>query len=72
MFCMTDISNIYLAQCWKLKTSSRPKISLKRQYNVIWPFLIIDIYHFLMSLSHLFKKKKNETLECWHNWLVTD
>ena len=24
MFCMTDISNIFLTQCWKLETSSRP------------------------------------------------
>ena len=24
VYCMTNISNIFLAQCWRLETSSRP------------------------------------------------
>ena len=34
-------------------------------YSEIWSFVIVHIYHFYMSLIHLFKK--NETLENWHN-----
>ena len=43
-------------------------ILLKWQYTEIWPFLKFDIYHFSLSLIHLFKK--NETLEFWHNWFL--
>ena len=38
-------------------------ILLKWQYSVIWPFLIADIYHFEMSLIHLFKKMKHWNLD---------
>ena len=45
--CMANISDIFLAQCWRLETSSRPFIALlKWQYNKIWSFLIVDVYLF--------------------------
>ena len=31
-------------------------ILFKWQYSKIWPFLIVDIYHFKLSLINLFKK----------------
>ena len=43
-------------------------ILLKRQYNEIWSFLIVDINHFQFDLVHLFKKTKQES---WHNCLLS-
>ena len=57
--------------CWSGKLVPGPfMILLKWQYSKTWPFLVIDIYHFQMSLIHLFKK--NETLESWHDWLLSN
>ena len=45
--CMKNISNMFLADCWRLETSCRLfMILLKWQYSKIWPFLIVDIFHF--------------------------
>ena len=33
-------------------------ILLKLQYREIWPFLIVEIYHFYISLINLFNKMK--------------
>ena len=60
--CMANITNMSLAECWRLETHSR--------LSKIWPFLMIDIYHFQLSLIDLFKK--NETLESWYNWLLSN
>ena len=38
-------------------------ILLKWQYSEIWPFVIVDIYHFQLSLIHLFKKMKHWNLD---------
>ena len=35
----------------------------KWQYSKIWSFLIADIYHFYLSLIHLFKKMKHWNLD---------
>ena len=61
---LINISNMFLAQCWRLETSSRSFIILlKRQNSEIWPFLIADIYHFQMSFINLFKKMKHWNLD---------
>ena len=36
-------------------------ILLKQQYSKIWPVLIVEVYHFYMSVIHFFQKI--ETLE---------
>ena len=69
--CLTNISNVFLAQCWRLETSSRLFIILlKWHYNEIWPFLIVDIYHFYLSLIHLFKKLKHWNLDIVGYWVI--
>ena len=60
--CMRNISNLFLAQYWRLETSSRPfyfliKITIKRD------LAIFNCPSFTFS-------KKNESLESWHNWLL--
>ena len=64
IYCMTNISNMFLAQCWRLKTSSRPfydfiKMTIKQGLAIF----IVDIYHFYLSLIHLFKKMKHWNLD---------
>ena len=68
--CMTNISDIFLAQCWRLETRSRPfydfiKITILRDLVIFnsWhlPFLIVPYSPF----------QKHETLEFWHKSLVS-
>ena len=69
--CMKNICNMFLAQCWRLETSSAPFMSLlKWQYSEIWPFLIVDIYHFWMSLIYHFKKTKHWNLDIIVYWVI--
>ena len=69
--CMRNISNMFLDQCWRLETSSRPlygfiKMTVKRDPDIFnsWHllFLIVPYSHF----------QKNETQESWHNWLLSN
>ena len=69
--CMTNISNLFLAECCRLETSSRLfydfiKIKIQQDLAIFngWhiPFLIV-LYSPL---------QKNETLESWHIWLLSN
>ena len=66
--CITNISNMFLAQCWRLKTSSRPF------YDFIKMTIQQDLANFnscnLPVPSSPFQKIK--TLESWHNWLLSN
>ena len=45
--CMTNISNMFWLNAGDWELVPGPfMILLKLQYNKIWPFLIVDIYHF--------------------------
>ena len=69
MCCMINISNMFLVQCWRLETSPRPFHNLlKWQNSEIWPFLIVEVYHFWLSLVHLFKNMKHWTRDRF--WLL--
>ena len=107
---ITNVSIIFLAQCWRLETSSRPlfdfnKVTIYQYLSIFSNFfffligihsmqgwtattrhgvtrkeaekrlhdtenLFNDIYHFEFSLIQPFQK--NETLETWHNWLLSN
>ena len=54
---------------WKL-VPGPVMILLKQQYSKIWPVLIVEVYHFYMSVIHFFQKI--ETLESWHKWLLSN
>ena len=69
--CMTNISNMFLAECWRLETSSRLfydfiKMTIQQDLAIFngWhiPFLIVLYSPF----------QKNETLESWHIWLLSN
>ena len=70
--CMTNISNIVLAQCWRLKrVPGLFMILLQWQYNKIWRhFLIVDILP-LLIVPYLYFQK-SEILEFWDNWLLSN
>ena len=68
---LTNIFNMFLAQYWRLKTSSRTfyyfiKIIIGQDLAIFngWhlPFLIVPYSPF----------QKIETLEFWHNWLLSN
>ena len=69
--CMTNISNMFLTQYWRLETSSRLfydfiKIIIQRDLAIFnsWhlPSLIVPYSPF----------QTLETLESWHNWLLSN
>ena len=69
--CTTNIPNMFLDQCWRMETSSRlfyDSIEMMIQQDVVifnsWhlPFLIVVFSHF----------QKNETLDSWHGWLLSN
>ena len=68
---ITNISNMFLDQCWRLETSSRAfhdfsYMTIHQDLSTlsIWylPFLILPYSPF----------QKHETLETWHNWLLSN
>ena len=69
--CMRNISNMFLAQCWRPETSFRPCIMLlKWQCREIWSFLIVYIYHFKCPLFTFSKKMKRWNLNLIIYWVI--
>ena len=68
---MTNISNMFLFNtgAWKLVSGSF-MILFNRKYSKVWPFLIVHIYHFLFSLTHLFEKKEYWNLDISGYWVI--
>ena len=69
--CRTNISNMFLTECWRLETSSRLfydfiKMTIQQDLAIFngWhiPFLIVLYSPF----------QKNETLKSWHIWLLSN
>ena len=69
--CMTNISNIFLAECWRLETSCRLFYDFIKM-TIQQDLAIFNGWHipFLIVLHSPFQK--NETLESWHNWLLSN
>ena len=65
MCCMAKISVTSFrlnAGEWKLVPGPF-MVLFKLKYSEIWPFSIVFIYHFQMSLIYLFSKKKHWNLD---------
>ena len=69
--CMRNISNLFLAQCWRLETNSRLfyffiKMAIKQDLTIFnsWhlPFFIVPYSPF----------QKDDTLESWYNLLFSN
>ena len=68
--CMTNISNMFLAQCWRLETSSRPfhnfiKTTIKQDPT------IFHSWHLPFSIVPYLPIQK-KPLESWHNWSLSN
>ena len=62
--CITNISDMFLAQCWRHcssigETSSSSFYDFKWQYTKKWPILIVDILLFLIVSYSSFQKNNN-------------
>ena len=68
---MTNISNMFLPQCWILKTTSRTFYNFIKM-TIYQDLGIFNSWHlsFLIVLFPPFHK--NEILESWHNWLLSN
>ena len=76
--CLTNISNMFSAQCWRLETSSRPfrdfiKMTIGRDLAIFnsWhlPLLIVP-YSPLKKLKHWKKKMKHWNLDMIGYWVI--
>ena len=69
--CMTNISNMFLTPCWRLETSCRPFYGfIKTTNSEIWPFSIVEIYHFWLFLIQIFKKMEHWNLNIIGYWVI--
>ena len=69
--CMTNISNVFLVECWRLETSSRLfydfiKITIQQD------LAIFNDYHIPFLIALYSSLQKNETLESRHIWLLSN
>ena len=65
-----NISSMFLAQFWSLETISRLLYDFIKMTSKTQPFLIIDIYHFCLSLIHIFIKIKHWNLDIISYWVI--
>ena len=69
--CLTNISNRFLAQCWRLETSSRPFYDFIKM-TTYQDLAIINSWHLpFLSVSYL-PFQNIETLESWYNRLFSN
>ena len=69
--CMTNISNIFLAQWWRPETSSWPFYDFIK-LTIYWNLDIFNVWHLPFLIVPYVFFQKNKTLESWHNWLLSN
>ena len=69
--CMTNISKLFLAQCWRLETSSRPFYDFIKM-TIQQDLAIFNGWHIPLLIVLYSPFQKNETLESWHIWLLSN
>ena len=64
---MTNISNLFLAQCWRMETRCRPFYDIISM--AVWQDLaIFNNWHLPFLIVPCSPLQKNEALKSWHNW----
>ena len=71
VYCMRNISNLFLAQCWRLETNSRLfyffiKMTIKQDLT------IFNSWHLAFFIVPYSSFQKYDTLESWHNLLLSN
>ena len=69
--CMTNISNMFLAECWRWETSSRPFYDFI-EMTIQQDLGIFNGWHIPLLIVLYSPFRKNETLESWHIWLLSN
>ena len=69
--CMTNISNMFLAECWRLETSSRLFYDFIKM-TIQQDLAIFNGWHIPILIVLYSSFQKNETLKSWHIWLLSN
>ena len=69
--CMANISNTFLAQCWRLEPSSRAFYDFIKM-TILRDQAIFNSGHLSFLTVPYSNFQKSETLESWHNWLLSN
>ena len=69
--CLANISNIYLAECWRLETSSRLFYDFIKA-AIQQDLAIFDGCHIPFLTVHYSPYSKNQTLESGYIWLLSN
>ena len=64
-------SNMFLTQCWRLDTTSRPFHNFN-EITVQWNLTIFSSWCLPYLILLYLPFQKNETLAIWHNWLLSN
>ena len=71
VYLMTNLSNMFLVQCWRLETSSRSFYSLNEM--TVWQDLsIFSIWYYPVLIFFYLNFQKIKTLETWNNCLLSN
>ena len=68
---MTNISDMFLVQCWRLETSSRIFFDFIEMI-IKWDLVIFNSWHLPFLNVPYSPSQKNETLESWQNLLLSN
>ena len=72
LYLRTNISNMFLAQCWRLETSSRSFYDFN-EMTISWDLSIFSSWYvafLILPFSPFQKEKKPLETWTWHNWLL--
>ena len=69
--CMTNISNMFSAECWRLETSSRLFYDFIKM-TILQDLAIFNGWHIPFLIVFYSPFQKNETPESWHIWLLSN
>ena len=71
VYLITNIPNMILTHCWGMKTSSRPFYNFNKM-TIYQDLSIFSSWYVPFLNLHYSPFQKNETLETWHNWLLSN
>ena len=71
VYLKTNMSKMFLAQCWRLGTSSRSCYNFN-EITIWWSLSIFSSWHYPFLIIRFVNFQKIETLETWNNWLLSN
>ena len=71
VYLITDISNMFLTQCWRLETNSRPFYDFN-EMAILQELSIFRSWYLLFSIIPYWPFQKSITPETWHDWFLSN